>query len=274
MSRSESRFSRPRLESLEDRWVPANVGTATQNFVDQVYRDVLHRAPDAAGLAAWSAAIDSSQLSRQEVVLNIQGSEEGLRTQVNDLYLRFLGRSADPTGLAGWTTFLRSRDNDTVELEEQLIASQEYFQTQGGGTDTGFITAVYQDVLGRTPSGAEIAAWQNAFGGTLDAGERLDLAKGVLESVEGRRVEVNNTYVSFLRRQGDAGGINFWSSQLLTDSLDENVNRARTPDSVELDDDVILVADILASPEYFQLAQTLTTTSFATIPGTPPVPPF
>jgi hypothetical protein len=40
------------LEPLEGRWVPANVSSSpNQNFVDQVYRDVLHRPPPIR--AAW-----------------------------------------------------------------------------------------------------------------------------------------------------------------------------------------------------------------------------
>src|SRR5262249_24574414 len=71
------------LEVLEARTTPSAIGTATQNFVDQVYRDVLHRAPDAGGLEGWRLAIDTGRLSRLEVVLQIKGSPEGIRTQVN-----------------------------------------------------------------------------------------------------------------------------------------------------------------------------------------------
>jgi hypothetical protein len=236
---------------------------------------VLHRAPDSGGLAFWSAQLDSGRLTRQEVALNIQGSEEGLQTQVNDLYRRFLGRTADPVGLALWTNFLRDDDNDVTDLSAQLIASPEYYLTQGGGTDAGFITAVYQDVLGRAPEPGAIAAWQGFLNddGASDASDRLDLAEAVLESPEGRMEQVKNTYESYLRRAGDPGGVAFWTQELRDDDLDEHVNEDRVPGSVEEDDDVILVAEFLASQEYFQLAQTLPVTSFATIPGNPPITP-
>jgi hypothetical protein len=72
---------------------------------------------------------------------------------------------------------------------------------------------------------------------------------------------------------GGPGGVTFWTQQPRNDDLDENVNDDRVPNSVQDDDDVILVADLLASQEYFQLAQTLATTSFATIPGNPAIVP-
>src|SRR5947208_743140 len=95
LSRPAPHRARPSLEALEARWVPANVGTPNQNFVDQLYRDALHRAPDP-GAQGWVQALDAGRISRKDVAAGVLGSPEGLRTEVNDLYVRFLGRQADP----------------------------------------------------------------------------------------------------------------------------------------------------------------------------------
>src|SRR5215468_2497541 len=95
---------RLQLEPLEARWVPANVGgSANQNWVDQIYRDILHRAASPTETAAWAAGLNAGVSSRDQVALGILGSTEGLRAQVNDLYLRFLHRTAEPAALAAWS---------------------------------------------------------------------------------------------------------------------------------------------------------------------------
>jgi len=253
---------RPQVEMLENRWVPAAVGTATQNFVDQVYRDLLHRAPDAGGLQSWSQQIDSGRLSRQEFVLQIEGSDEGLRTQVNDQYVRLLGRPADANGQNGWVNYLR--DHTTEELEVQLVSSQEYFQTQGGSTNTGYITSLYQDFLGRTPSAAEINSWNSQA-----SVDRQAVARGIVFSQEARTDEVRGFYTSYLRRTGDQPGINYWSNLLNQGNADKVFQDSdqNAPNSVENNDDAIIVSYFLSSQEYFQHSQTLTTASFATVPG-------
>jgi len=242
---------------LEDRTVPAAVGTANQNFVDQLYRDILHRVPDAGGLAGWSSALDSGKLSRQEVVLDIRGSTEGLNVQVNDLYVRFLRRNADANEQANWRPFLSGRS--TEDLEAQIIASQEYFNTQGGGTTQGWLTAVYRDVLCRTGSTTELASWN-----TQATNNRLQTADEILRSDEGRTDEVRGFYTAYLRRPADSSGLAGWTQTLKRGDLDSNLNAKNVDDNVEDNDDAVLASYILSSNEYFQDSQTLTT--FAAIP--------
>jgi len=261
-----ARAGRPgglQLESLEDRCVPANVGSATQNFVDQVYRDVLHRGADPTGLAGWSQRLDSGQLSREAVVLNILGSEEGLRTQVNDLYLRFLHRPADETGLRSWSDFLRD-EHSNRELAAKLIGSGEYFQNRGGGTREGFLNAVFQDVLCRPIGQGELADRLDDGDDLNDPDDREDVARDILESDEGEAAQVRGDYVSYLRRTADPTGLSEWSDRL--DDGDFNGDDD-VPGSIDENDDLRLVAALLSSPEYNQRAQTATTTDFATIPG-------
>jgi Domain of unknown function (DUF4214) len=249
---------RPQVEPLEDRWVPSAVGTPTQNFVDQVYRDLLHRAPDAGGLASWSQRINTGGLSRLDFALDIRGSDEGLRVQVNDLYVRFLRRNADQTAFNGWIGLLRN--NSTEHLEARILASSEYFRTQGGGTVQGWLTAVYRDVLGRSIGSNELAGWTSSANTN-----RLQTADRILRSTEGRTDEVRGFYTSYLRRPADASGLRGWTQLLVHGDLDNNLDTSRFTNSVQDNDDAILASYILSSTEYFRDAQTLTT--IATIPG-------
>src|SRR5205823_2438641 len=107
---------------------------------------------------------NSGALTQTQVAFGIEASVEGRQQLVNDLYLRLLRRPADSVGLANWTAFLGD-GHTTTDLEAQLLASSEYFQTRGGGTNQGWITAVYQDVLGRTPDSGGLAGWTQALSG-------------------------------------------------------------------------------------------------------------
>jgi len=265
----------PRLEELEARWVPAVVGTANQNFVEQLYRDILHRTSDSGGLAVWSQFLDSGQLSRDEVIVGIRGSDEGVNNLINDQYVRLLGRSAEAGALPGWRDFLRDHHSST-DLIAQIIGSPEYFQTQGGGTATGFIRAATQDIFGRAATQTELNNGSNLTA----AGDRTQFALDRLETDEARRAEVSSFYTSYLRRQADPGGLTGWA-QLLNehdnnsddddddddddDGLIGFIDEDKVPSSVSENEDVILSALFISSGEYYQQAQTIS--SFATIPS-------
>src|SRR5205085_2153505 len=72
--------------------------TPNQNWVAQVYLDVLHRGVDPDGLAAWGGLLDLGLANRFQVALAIETSPEARTVQVDTLYRQLLGRPADPLG--------------------------------------------------------------------------------------------------------------------------------------------------------------------------------
>src|SRR5207302_6680064 len=125
-----------------------NITSANTAFVQQAYVDLLHRSADPGGLIAWVNALDSGSLTRTQVSMGIEGSQEFRGVEVQGLYERFLHRSADPAGLGGGVSFLMN-GGSIEQLEAILIGSTEYFQTRAGGTNDGFLNALYEDVLHR-----------------------------------------------------------------------------------------------------------------------------
>src|SRR5438067_7456214 len=123
-SRASHRSVHLAVEELEARHVPSTIGTPNQDFVDQVYQDLLHRSADPVGLAVLSNQLDSGALSRSQVVLAIQNSPEGRSTLVNDVFLRFLHRPADTLAMMAGSSFL-AQGNSSVALEAQVIGSAE-----------------------------------------------------------------------------------------------------------------------------------------------------
>jgi hypothetical protein len=247
-SRRSARFA---CEALEDRCVPAAVGTANQNFIDQLYRDILHRAPDPTGMAGWVAALDNGT-SRGSIVDGFFATDEGTHAEINDLYLRFLHRSADAQGMTGWTNYLRDHHTN-LELAAQLLASPEYYQTRAGGTDAGFLNALYEDILCRPISADDISDRHDDFSNGFNS--RVQIAENVLESSEAEGMRDQHSVRSYLRQD-------------VTASQAQNiVNNGENGGGHFDNNDAVFSGTLLSSSQYYNLSQTLTTTDFATIPS-------
>ncbi len=190
--------------------------TPNQRFVAQMYLDLLHRPVDPGGLATFTQLLNAGQ-SRTQVVTTLEGSQEYLSDVVQGIYRQFLKRAADPTGLTAFTSMLAS--GGTNEQVDALIAgSQEYFQNRGGSTNNGFLTALYQDALGRPidPSGMAFFSAQLASGTT-----RTQVATEIFGSGEFRQDLVEGFYQTFLHRQADPGGLAFFVNALGNGTTDE-----------------------------------------------------
>jgi hypothetical protein len=129
---------------------PADPQAAT---LDAIYQELLGRAADPAGRAAWLSQV-AGGASWSDVAAGIRASEEYRIVQVRDTYARLLGRDADEAGLRFWVAFLGS--GGTADgLRARLLASDEYFGRHGGAD--GFVAALYHDLFGRE---ADAAGWQ------------------------------------------------------------------------------------------------------------------
>lgn len=208
---------------------PLNNVTPNQLFIRQVYIDLLRRTADASGEAFW-VSILAQGATRMQVVLGIQTSIEYKRVQVQDLFRQYLRRDADEAGLGAFAGALLN--GATLEqVTALIIGSQEYFVTRGGGTNEGFLQAVYQDALGR-PLDAGGASF---FGQLLAQGRsRTEVGLILVTSLEYRQRLVNGFYEQFLRRPADAAGLSFFVAQLQAGVRQETV-----------------IATLLASNEYF-----------------------
>jgi hypothetical protein len=184
-------------------------GDANQRLVSQVYLDLLQRPADPAGLAGWSGLLASGQDTTQQVALAIETSQEYHNLVVNDLYGKYLQRAADPAGLAAWSAFLAG--GGTIDqLRARLLGSAEYF-TDSGSTNSGFVAAVYRDLLARPPDTGGSQFWQ----GVLSSGASpLVVAIDILNSPEAIADEVTALYFWLLHRAPDSGGLQSFSQAL------------------------------------------------------------
>jgi uncharacterized protein GlcG (DUF336 family) len=217
----------PSLEALERREVP--VATGNSLFLAQAYHDLLGRAPDPSAQATFGGALDSGTLTRFGVALAIENSPEYRGDQVQGLYQHFLGRPADATGVAAFAASVAA-GLPVESFEASLLGSPEYFQRHGG-TNDGFISALYADLLGRpADAGARAALDQLLAGGV----PRAAIAGGILASDEYRRDLVNGFYHDFLGRPADPAGLAAFTGYLSRGVRDE-----------------VVVASLIGSDEFY-----------------------
>jgi hypothetical protein len=207
----------------------ARAEAVNQEFVTRVYQSLLSRAPDAAGLAAWSNAIDMGY-SRAALALQIEQSPEYLGDRVDAIYQKLLHRAADPGGRAAFINFLTN--GGTLEQMQAIIAgSDEYFQNRGGGQIDGFLNALYQDALNRPIDPSGLAADEQGLSHGMT---RQQVASVVFSSPEYLQDTVTSYYQTYLNRPPDSGGLNAFVAAMEAGMTDQQV-----------------IADLLASPEFF-----------------------
>jgi hypothetical protein len=137
----------------------AVIGSDNARFVAQVYRDLLHREAEPEGEQFWSNLIDGGH-SRAEETLNIEHSQEFRTDTIQGLYLRYLHRQADLSAFNAMNSLLIG-GGTPEQISEAITSSAEYFQSRGGGTSQGYLSALYSDALGRPVDPATLAAIGN-----------------------------------------------------------------------------------------------------------------
>ena len=179
-----------------------NVYGALDNadFVTLLYRNVLDRAPDAAGLAYWTGLLDTQARSRAAVVTGfsdsnefrqstaadaLSHSSEGMRMAMSDdvfrLYQATLGRDPDTGGFLSWSG--RLADGWAYrDVVAGFVGSREFRETYGSATDAEFVTLLYRNVLDRAPDPGGFATWT----GHLAAGtrDRAQVVEAFTQSLE------------------------------------------------------------------------------------------
>jgi len=129
---------------------------SNRQFTDLVYRNVLGRAPDPAGLDYWTASLDGGA-RRGDVMIGFSESTEFVSVAAADvervdntgpvarLYLAYFLRPGDADGLAHWI----GAGLSYAAVSDAFAASTEFSQRYGNLSDSDFVELVYRNVLGR-----------------------------------------------------------------------------------------------------------------------------
>jgi hypothetical protein len=100
------------------------------------------------------------------------------------------------------------------------VGSQEYFQVRGGGTNVGFLQALYHDALNRDIDSSGQSFFSQAL---ADGMSRTQVASLIFSSDEYRLDLVQSYYQRFLDRIADTASLNSWFSFLKNGAPDDQV---------------------------------------------------
>ncbi len=197
---------------------PSVTGSANERFIDLVYQQLLNRQADAVGLTFWNNMLDQG-VTRTQVVQQIEASDEFLGIEVQKVYQQFLHRTAEPAGVTFWTDFLK-QGNTVEQMEAAIVSSPEYLQNRGGGTNDGFLSALFQDALNRTVTTADSDFFTPQFASGFTPAQ---VAAEVFASQEFRQDLVKADFQQFLHRGADTIGLNFYVNALNAGQTDQQV---------------------------------------------------
>jgi uncharacterized protein DUF4214 len=201
-------------------------------FIPTLYQHLLGRSPSPSETGDGLTFL-GSHTRTQYAALLLSGAE--YKTDViQSAYRRFLGRSATAGEVSYWLGVLGTGGTDEL-LYANILGSNEYFLLpRVGGTNTGFVTAIYLDVLNRPVDSSSLTFWVAALEGTTT---RLEVAQALLSGAEYRTELVQGWYQRFLARGATTSEVNAWLSVFVSGATDEQI-----------------IADITGLDEYFNRA--------------------
>jgi hypothetical protein len=204
--------------NARDNDIFANTDASRRAFVMQMYRDLLGREADGAGLNFWLAQLNTNSQGRVAMVQSFLFSPEAENTegQAARLYFAAFGRSADPAGLRFWAAQVASQG--AAAVAQQFAASGEFVARYGNLDNAGFVDRMFRNVIGRAADASGLAFW------TAQMSAPTSLTRGQVllqfaNSPEYRTtidadVAVARLYIAMLRRQPDEAGLAFWANRI------------------------------------------------------------
>ena len=181
------------------------VGSSASRFMTALSEDVLNREPTPAELTADASLIAqiqagtnvansaSSAAARRTVVADLVGGSEFRADEVTSFFANYLHPTckqlvaqectsgvAVPGSVELASTLMSFQSGQTEEdIIAGVLSSPQYYENHGS-SQTGLIKGVYQDLLGRAPTDAEISAALAAYTNNL-SGNRT-FAKAMVNS--------------------------------------------------------------------------------------------
>lgn len=194
------------LPAIRDR---AARMTSSTPLITALYQDLLGRDPDPSGLSTWSAQLQIG-VSQGALVGALTSSDEYIDKRITEAYRTILGREPDAGGALHWHNAVRGGAVAVDDVMRYFMLSDEMYW-RGGGTDKGFIDALYRQVLGRAAADSEQALWAQQ----MPTGGREAPVAGIWNARESAQRRAAVYYRTLLGREPDAGGLAVWTTVLM-----------------------------------------------------------
>ncbi len=193
--------------------------------------------PTNAGVVLGSSSVTMSQYGTDSTqYINLTEYADSLtltadQSAVLRLYQAALARSPDLGGLTYWANNLQAGGNE-ADLASDFLSSPEFQSKYGNLSNGDYVTALYNNVLGRSPDSAGYNYWTSELNGGLGRAQVLldfsnssefeaatQLAAAGFESNQIAPTDIGivyRLYQSALDRVPDASGLQYWSQQLMS----------------------------------------------------------
>ncbi len=194
-------------------------GNTTGAWVNGLYADVLARAADQAGFNGTVQNIVAATAGTRQAIANALFSSTEYQVKLIDgYYSKFLGRTPSSAELSGWLTQLQSGVTDEQAITA-FVSTTEYFDKQGG-TNTDFVDALYQELLGRPRSPSDTGLLNELNNNTLTVSQ---VAATILGSAEYQANLIISDYQLFLGRTPASAEINGFLPQFVAGATDQQI---------------------------------------------------
>lgn len=179
-------------------------------FLDSAALDTLGFTLAPATADQLDSEMNAGSVTRLQMASYYVGTDTWQARTISLAYEDVLGRHVDPSGLAHFLAELANGQTDEG-MRAEMAGSPEFFNVEGGGTIQGFLAAAYQRLLGRPVDSSGEQAWANAMQHGMTPAQ---VALRLLQSTEGRTVQIDRAYVYVLRRAVDPSGLSHYLSAL------------------------------------------------------------
>lgn len=187
---------------------PNQAATPNEKFVNAIYQSLLHRAPDAQGLAFWTDFL-GHEGTRSQLIDALLASREYVSGEVETLFQTYLHRSADPDATNYFESYLAAGGN-SQHVAAVLAGSPEYLHAHGDSVE-GLLDALFHDALARDVDPESRTFFEHELATGMS---RQQIAAQVFASGEYLRDVVNGRYVEFLGRSADAEALDHFAAAL------------------------------------------------------------
>ena len=214
-----------------------------EGFVYRMYRICLLREPDPDGLSYWVGKLRNREATGSEIAQGFYCSQEMVNRRLSNsefvtrAYEGIMGRSPDAGGLQYWTGLLDSGVSYTY-IVSGFTGSTEFADlcavygiNRGGSVSgeardqnpgvTAYVSRLYTKMLGRGYDSGGLNYWCGVILERPSKETLLDVAlSGFMHSLEflGKNLDdtefVKVMYRTFLDRESDAGGLQYWVGEL------------------------------------------------------------
>lgn len=168
-------------------------GTNAERVINQIYLVSFGRPAGLTELDAWRTQLITGK-TLHYLTNRIIHNHAARVASANMAYQTYLGRPATHPEIA--RAFARPNAS-YVTVDASILGSSEYYNAKGGGTNSGYLTALYKDVVGTTIPAATLTALENQLNSGVP---RQTIAENLLISQPGRAQEIASIFQLVLGR--------------------------------------------------------------------------